>query len=126
MSASKTSRKRDEVTPLTKLQAELVTLRRKLRATIRAYIARLEIDLAESTDAFAALKVAKTFSRQQLHEIRELTMMLRDCKVKPEKGRRKDLRKLDSLIHEVHSITHPGVSRGQPIIGALHLSDLCG
>jgi hypothetical protein len=108
--ASKTSRKRDEVTPLTKLQAELATLRRKLRATIRAYAARLEIDLAESTTAVAALKPAETLSRQRLHEIRELTTMLRDCKVKSEKGRRKDLRRLDSLIHEVHSITHPGAS----------------
>ena len=101
-------RKRDEVSPLTKLQAELVTLRRKLRATIRAYATRLEIDLAESTTAVAALKPAETLSRQRLHEIRELTTMLRDFNVKPEKGRRKDLRKLDSLIHEVHSITHPG------------------
>jgi hypothetical protein len=37
--------------------------------------------------------------------------LLRDCKVKPEKGRSKDLRKLDSVIHEVHSITHPSASR---------------
>ena len=109
MKSSKTSRKRDEVTPLTKLQAELTDLRRKLRATIRAYAARLEIDLAESAAAVAALK--PSLSRQQLHEIRELTTLLRDCKVKPEKGRRKDLRKLDSVIHEVHSITHPSASR---------------
>jgi hypothetical protein len=107
----KAIRKRDEVTPLTKLQAELATLRRKLRATVRAYAARLEIDLAESAVTVAALKPAETLSRQQLHEIRELTTLVRDCKVKPEKGRRKDLRKLDSVIHEVHSITHPSASR---------------
>lgn len=111
MRASEPSRKRDEVSPLTKLQAELATLRRKLRATIRAYAARLEIDLAESRAALTALKPAQALSRQRLYEIRELIAMLRGCKVKPEKGRRKDLRKLDSLIHEVHSITHPGISR---------------
>jgi hypothetical protein len=107
---SKTSPKRDEITPLTKLQAELATLRRKLRVTIRAYAARLEIDLAESAAAVAALRPAETLSRQRLHEIRELTTMLRDCKVKPEKGRRKDLRKLDSLIREVYCLTHPGAA----------------
>ena len=112
MKASKTSRKRDEVTPVTKLQVELATLRRKLRGTVRAYAARLEIALAESTAAVAAFKPVENLSRQRLHEIRELTTMLRDCKVKPEKGRRKDLRKLDSLIHEVHIVTHPGASRG--------------
>jgi signal-transduction protein with cAMP-binding, CBS, and nucleotidyltransferase domain len=83
----------------------MMALRRKLRATIRAYSARLEIDLAESAAAVTALKPAEALSREHLHEIRELTAMLRDCKVKPEKGRRKDLRKLDSLIHEVHLIT---------------------
>jgi hypothetical protein len=93
----------DEVSPLTKLHAELITLRRKLRTTIRAYAARLEIDLAESVVAITALKPAETLSRQRLHEIRELTKMLRDCKVKPEKGRRKDLRELDNLIREVYS-----------------------
>jgi len=109
MRTTKPIRKRDEVSPLTKLQAELTDLRRKLRATIRAYAARLEIDLAESAATVAALK--PSLSRQQLHEVRELTTLLRDCKVKPEKGRRKDLRKLDSVIHEVHSITHPSASR---------------
>jgi hypothetical protein len=110
MRTPKGIRKRDEVSPLTKLQAELMVLRRKLRATIRAYAARLEIDLAESAAAVAALKPAETLSRQRLHEIRELTTMLRDCKVKPEKGRRKDLRKLDSLIREVYCLTHPGAA----------------
>jgi len=111
MRTTKPIRKRDEVSPLTKLQAELTDLRRKLRATIRAYAARLEIDLAESGAVIGALKPVEDLSRQRLHEIRELTTLLRDCKVKPEKGRRKDLRKLDSLIHEVHSITHPSASR---------------
>ena len=108
MRVRKTNRKRAEVTPLTKLQAELVALRRKLRTTLRAYAARLEIDLAESSAVIGTLKPVENLSRQRLHEIRELTAMLRSCKVKPEKGRRKDLRKLDSLIHEVHLITHPG------------------
>jgi hypothetical protein len=92
------------------LVAELGTLRRDLRAAIRAYSARLEIDLAESTAAVAARNRAKDSTHEQLHEIRELASMLRKRKVKPEKGRRKDLRKLDALIRDLHAITHPGVS----------------
>jgi hypothetical protein len=93
---------------VTKLQEELADLRRKLRTTLRAYGARLEIDLAESAAVVAGLKPAEKLPRQQLHEIRELTNLLRNCKLKPEKGRRKDLRKIDSLIREIHSVTHPG------------------
>jgi hypothetical protein len=109
--AQKRDRKREEVTPVTKLEGELTNVRRALRTTIRAYAARLEIDLAESIAAVAALK--PSLSRQRLHEVRELTTLVRACKVKPDKGRRKDLRKLDTLIAEVHSITHPGASRAR-------------
>lgn len=104
MKRKKANRFRDEVTPVTKLQAELAALRRKLRATIRAYQARLEIELAGAMATVGALKPAENLSRERLHEIRELTAMLRDCKVKPEKGRRKDLRKLDSIIEEIRSM----------------------
>ena len=93
------------------LAEELASLRRDLRATIRAYAARLEIDLAESMASVASSKGAET-SRDQLHEIRDLTIMLRKRKLKPEKGRRKDLRKIDSLIRDLHSVTHPGATRG--------------
>jgi len=47
-----------------------------------------------------------------VHEIRDLTIMLRKRKLKPEKGRRKDLRKIDSLIRDLYSVTHPGATRG--------------
>ena len=94
------------------LAAELDALRRDLRATVRAYAARLEIDLAESMAAIASSKRAETLSRDQVHEIRDLTIMLCKRKLKPEKGRRKDLRKIDSLIRDLHSVTHPGATRG--------------
>jgi len=39
-----------------------------------------------------------------LHQIRDVTIIVRNRKLKPEKGRRKDVRKLDSLIRDLHSI----------------------
>ena len=95
------------------LAEELAALRRDLRATIRAYAARLEIDLAEGMATIASSKGAETLSRDRLHEIRDLTIMVRKRKLKPEKGRRKDLRKIDSLIRDLHSVTHPGAARGR-------------
>ena len=103
--------KRSEVTPATILARELEALRRDLRATIRAYVARLEIDLAESTQAIASVKNGENLSRERLHDIRELMILVRNRKLKPQNGRRKDLRKVDSLIRDVHSITHPNASR---------------
>ncbi len=103
--------KRDEVTPAKLLETELGSLRRDLRATIRAYVARLEIDLAESTQAVAAAKEGEDISRERLHDIRELMILVRNRKLKPQNGRRKDVRKIDSIIRDVHSITHPNASR---------------
>ena len=112
MKAKKRHKKR-ETSPATMLADELAALRRDLRATIRAYAARLEIDLAESMATIVSSKGAETLSRERLHEIRDLTIMLRKRKLKPEKGRRKDLRKIDSLIRDLHSVTHPSTARGR-------------
>jgi hypothetical protein len=96
-----------EISPVTMLTDELASLKRDLRKTVRAYAARLELDLAESAAAVALSKRANSLSRERLHDIRDLTIMVRKRKLKPEKGRRKDLRKIDSLIRDLRSIIHP-------------------
>jgi hypothetical protein len=100
-------KKAREVSPVTMLTDELNSVRRDLRRTIRAYAARLELDLAESMAAVTRYKHAEDLSRERLHDIRDLTIMMRKRKLKPEKGRRKDVRKLDSLIRDLQSIARP-------------------
>jgi hypothetical protein len=100
-----------EVSPVTMLTDELDAVRRDLRRTIRAYAARLELDLAESIVAVTRYKRAEDLSRERLHDIRDLTIMMRKRKLKPEKGRRKDVRKLDLLIRDLHSIAQPNANR---------------
>jgi hypothetical protein len=89
------------------LTEELDALRRDLRRTIRAYATRLELDLGESVAAVSCYKRTEDLSRERLQDIRDLTIMMRKRKLKPEKGRRKDVHKLDSLIHDLHSIARP-------------------
>jgi len=102
-------KKTREVSPVTMLTDELDAVRRDLRRTIRAYAARLDLDLAESIAAVTRYKRPEDLSRERLHDIRDLTIMMRKRKLKPEKGRRKDVRKLDSLIRDLHSIAQPNV-----------------
>ena len=102
---------RREVSPVTMLTDELGALRRDLRRTIRAYAARLELDLSESIAAVTRHKRAEQLSRERLHDIRDLTIMMRKRKLKPEKGRRKDVRKIDSLIRDLQSIARPNANR---------------
>ena len=96
-------RSADGTSPTRHLAMELDALRRDLRTTLRVYAAGLEIHLAET----AAAPRPEELSRERQHEIRDLTMLVRNRKLKPEKGRRKDLRKIDELIGELHSATHP-------------------
>jgi hypothetical protein len=98
----------DKSGPAKMLSEELLGLRHELRDTVRAYTARLEISLAESMSKIRSYGDAEKLSRDRLLEIRDLTIMLRKRKLKPDKGRRKDLRKIDILISEMHGATHPG------------------
>jgi hypothetical protein len=96
----------EETSPTRHLEAEIESLRRDLRITLRAYAAGLEVHLAEAAAAIAATPQPQDLPRGRQHEIRDLTMLVRKRKLKPEKGRRKDLRKIDALIGELHSATH--------------------
>jgi hypothetical protein len=100
-----------ETSPARLLESELEKLRQDLRATVRAYAARLEIGLAESRAALESSKPAEEMSRERLHQLRDLTILVRKRKLKPEKGRRKDLRKIDSLIEDLQLLVPSKVQR---------------
>jgi hypothetical protein len=94
-----------ETSPVRQLELELHELRRDLRVTARAYTRRLERDLLAATDALDKFRPVDDLSREQLHRIRDFAIMVRQRRLRPEKGRRKDLRKIDSLISELQPLT---------------------
>jgi hypothetical protein len=96
-------RRSRESSPVTMLESELQGLRRDLRTTAKAYIARLETDLLVCLAALRSYGPIEHVSREMLLQIRDLTIIVRNRKLKPEKGRRKDLRKIDSLIVDLVS-----------------------
>jgi hypothetical protein len=89
--------------PVTMLESELHALHRDLRKIAKAYIARLENDLLVCLAALRSYGPIEHVSREMLHQIRDLTIVVRNRKLKPDKGRRKDLRKIDSLIVDLVS-----------------------
>ena len=107
----RTRAKSKNTSPARLLESELEKLRHDLRATVRAYAARLEIGLAESRAALESSKPAEELSRERLHQLRDLTILVQKRKLKPEKGRRKDLRKIDSLIEDLQLLVPDKVQR---------------
>ncbi len=87
--------------PVGLLECELASLRRDLRRTMRAYAQRLEDDLGKSTAAVRSLASAENLSSDKLRDVRDMMVLVRRRKLKPEKGRRKDVRKIDSLIEDL-------------------------
>ena len=83
------------------LASELRALHRDLRTVANAYIIRLETDLFGGLAALRACGPIEQIPPEMMHEIRDLTIIVRNRKLKPEKGRRKDLRKIDSLIGDL-------------------------
>jgi hypothetical protein len=96
-------RRTQESSPLTMLESELRSLHRDLRTIAKAYIARLENDLFVCLAALRSYGPIEKVPREMLPQIRDLTIIVRNRKLKPEKGRRKDLRKIDSLIVDLVS-----------------------
>ena len=96
-------RRSRESTPVTMLEFELHALHRDLRKIAKAYVARLENDLLVCLVALRSYGPIEHVSREMLHQIRDLTIIVRNRKLKPEKGRRKDLRKIESLIGDLVS-----------------------
>jgi hypothetical protein len=90
-----------ESSPVAMFASELRDLHRDLRTVANAYITRLETDLFVCLAAIRAYGPIERVPREILHEIRDLTIVVRNRKLKPEKGRRKDLRKIDSLIGDL-------------------------
>ena len=71
----------------------------------------VEIGLAESRAALESSKPSEELSRERLHQLRDLTILVRKRKLKPEKGRRKDLRKIDSLIEDLQLLVPNKIQR---------------
>ena len=51
------------------------------------------------------------YPRVTLHQLRDLTILVRKRKLKPEKGRRKDLRKIDSIIEDLQLLVPNKIQR---------------
>jgi hypothetical protein len=100
----KREKKKPETSPVRHVQLELQELRRELRTTARAYARRLDYELTLTTAALDRYAPAEELNREQLHRVRDFAIMVRQRRLRPEKGRRKDLRKIESLISDLRPL----------------------
>lgn len=81
--------------------ARLHHLRSMTQETVQTYLTNVEHDLLEIIDLVAGAGGRSTLSRATLQE---LTAILDQLSVRPEKGRRKDLRKIERAIEAMQKL----------------------
>jgi len=91
--------------PLQTVAEELAFVRKTFRELIGAYSAQIESELTQ----MHALVVAEAGSKKKLPgsrvtDLRDMLMILRSLEVKPAKGRRRDLKKVETLVEELRTI----------------------
>lgn len=98
---SKAKSKHADASPAKSLRKELSAFQADFRATFRAYEGKLAKDLSCVREWSAKVAKVAEPSREQIRTMGDMLGLLKKLKLKPEKGRRRDLRKVDGLIEDL-------------------------
>ena len=94
-----------EASPVKSLAEELETLRQLWRQCVQTYAAGVESTLDQVQASVLAQQKVRKLPVNKLGDLRDMLAMCRSLNLRPEKGRRKDLKKIESLLEELHLLT---------------------
>ncbi|MEO8204782.1 MAG: hypothetical protein ABI615_01285 [Chthoniobacterales bacterium] len=83
---------------------ELEFLRQNFRTTVDSYAARVEGEIAHIQEIIRTEADGEKVSAAKIRDLRDMLSILRNLDTKPEKGRRKDLKKLDLLVVDLTAL----------------------
>lgn len=100
--------------PIKSAVEEIDALGRLFRVTLKNYAASVETDLHRLREEVAAQEVAAKkpngkksspeLSPELVRDARDMLTLIRTLEIKPEKGRRRDLKKIEGVIEELRKI----------------------
>jgi len=82
---------------------QLLLVNGLLDEVARNYLARLHREIAELIRALEKKQAEPGFSRRELKDLQAILKRIAHLQINPERGRRKDLKKIDSLIGELQA-----------------------
>jgi len=90
------------------VKQEIRRLRSLLKEITQAYLVRREAEIAALGSWMDDLKLseddAKKDEQRLKHILEEITKLLSSLKIKPEKGRLRDIRRLHTLVDDLHKL----------------------
>lgn len=99
------AKENSQVSPAKSLVDELDLLDILLNRVGQSYLSRLSSEIKGIRTVVYDLALQPEIDPDRLRDIREMLMLLRSLQTKPEKGRRKDLKKIDELIGDLENYT---------------------
>jgi hypothetical protein len=91
-----------ETSPMKSVAEELQFLQKAFRECIDVYTSRLEGQMGQIREKVLEQAKNPKDSSTYLRNLRDMITLCRTLNIKPEKGRRKDLKKIDLLVDELH------------------------
>jgi hypothetical protein len=95
------SRHPEEVSPFKSLAEELVSLRRFFGEVLQNYAARVEGELEQVHETVLAAAQDRRKSGARLRDVRDMITLLRTLELRPEKGRRRDLKRIEGILDDL-------------------------
>jgi conjugal transfer/entry exclusion protein len=87
------------------LREELTLLDLVLQEFSKSYVNRLQREIQSVTQSLGQVEAKGEFTHKQLKDVKSMLEAIRQLEVKPVKGRRKDLKKIDALIGQLEGYT---------------------
>jgi hypothetical protein len=88
-----------EASPSKAVASELQDLRAELRESASSYAARLDAEIERVRQAVET--AGGNSSGAKIRDLRDMLTLLRNRQLKPDKGRRKDLKKIESVVNDL-------------------------
>ncbi len=82
---------------------QLLLINGLLDEVARNYLARLHREIGDLTRTLEKKQAGAGFNRGELKDLRDLLECIARLQIDPERGRRKDLKRIDALIGELQS-----------------------
>ena len=100
-----------EASPAKSLVDDLGKLRRTLRKTARAYTRRLDHEIDSVMEWARSTSASGKISQSRIRDLGDMLTLVRKVEAKPDKGRRKDLKKIDSVVSDLRFFVEHNRSR---------------
>jgi TolA-binding protein len=94
-----------ESSPAKMVVKDLEDLRAVFRETIQRHADRVDEEVLAIQRTVKSLAESSQVTSAQMRDLRDMITLLRNTDFKPQKGHRKDLKKIDNLVDDLRMLT---------------------